>query len=202
MLYRFIRAFVLALTFLAGATLVVAHPGGVDKEGCHRESRSNTRHCHQETIGFDAAHPPRAGDEGVFYGPLVRITDGDSLFVKVQGVQMEFRLAEIDAPEYDQPYGEQARRELTDLIGDEPLVLVPFDTDSYGRTVAHAWVGDLQLNHEMVKRGAAWFLSAYTKDETLFYVEEEARDAKRGLWALPLDQRVEPWEWRRRVRAR
>jgi len=41
---------------------------------------------------FDPAQPPRAGDEGVFYGPLVRVKDGDSLVAKVQGVAMDFRL--------------------------------------------------------------------------------------------------------------
>lgn len=191
-----------ALALAVTANPVVAHPGGVDESGCHRDSKTNKRHCHPEPPAYDAAHPPRAGDEGVFYGPLVRVTDGDSLFAKVQGVVMEFRLAEIDAPEYDQPYGSEAKRELAELIDDRPLVIVPFDTDSYGRTVAHVWVGDLQLNRELVKRGDAWFLSDFTRDETLYYVEQAARDARRGLWALPLKERIEPWEWRKRKRGR
>ena len=32
--------------------------------------------------------------------------------------------------------------------------------------------------------------------------EQQARDAKRGLWVLPLKDRVEPWVWRERKRAR
>ena len=151
---------------------------------------------------FDPEHPPRAGDEGVFYGPLVRVKDGDSLVAKVQGVAMDFRLAEIDAPEHDQPYGEQAKRDLLTLAKGQQLVIVPFETDGYGRTVAYIWNGDTYLNAEMVKRGAAWFYSRYAPGETLFYVEREAREAKRGLWALPLKGRVEPWEWRKRKRPR
>jgi endonuclease YncB( thermonuclease family) len=151
---------------------------------------------------FDPEHSPRAGDEGAFYGPLVRVKDGDSLVAKVQGVNMEFRLAEIDAPEHDQPYGEQAKRELKSLAQGQQLVIVPVDTDSYGRTVAHVWNGDSYLNAEMVKRGAAWFYSRYAATETLYYVEEEARKAKRGLWALPPQDHVEPWEWRKRKRDR
>ncbi|MGH8175543.1 MAG: thermonuclease family protein [Steroidobacter sp.] len=189
------------LTLVLSAPLAIAHPGGVDKDGCHRNAKSNKRHCHPEPPVYDVAHPPRVGDEGVFYGPLDRVTDGDSLFVKVQGVVMEFRLAEIDAPEYDQPYGSEARRALIGLIQGRPLVIAPFDTDSYGRTVAHIWVGDLQLNRELVKRGAAWFLSDYTRDESLYHIEQEARTAKRGLWGLPLKDRMEPWEWRKRKRA-
>ena len=148
--------------------------------------------------GLAAAHPPRAGDEGVFFGPLVRVKDGDSLVVKVQGVAMDFRLAEIDAPELDQPYGRAAKQELAALVAGKQLVLVPLDTDRYGRTVAQVWNGDTHVNRELVKRGAAWFYSEFARSAALYEVEQEARGAKRGLWALPLQDRIEPWEWRQR----
>jgi endonuclease YncB( thermonuclease family) len=139
---------------------------------------------------------PRAGDEGVFYGPLVRVKDGDSLIVKVQGVEMDFRLADVDAPEIDQPYGQQAKRELASLAAGKQLVLKPIDTDRYGRTIAHVWNGNTYLNEQMVKRGAAWFYARFARGPTLYDVEQEARKAKLGLWALPLEKRVEPWVWR------
>ena len=149
-----------------------------------------------------AAIPPRAGDEGVFYGPLVRVKDGDSLVVKVQGVAMDFRLAEIDAPELDQPYGRAAKRELVTLASGRQLVVVPLDVDRYGRTVAQVWNGSTHLNAELVKRGAAWFYPEFARSEALYDVEQQARDAQRGLWALPLQDRIEPWEWRKRAARR
>lgn len=151
---------------------------------------------------FDTAHPPSAGDEGVFYGPLVRVKDGDSLVVKVQGVAMDFRLADVDAPELDQPYGPRAKQELMSLASGRQLVIVPVDTDRYGRTVAHVWNGSTYLNAEVVKRGAGWFYARFARSPTLYNIEQEARDAKRGLWVLPLKDRVEPWVWRERKRAR
>jgi endonuclease YncB( thermonuclease family) len=155
-------------------------------------------------LGLSAAAetPPRAGDEGAFYGPLVRVKDGDSLVAKVQGVAMEIRLAEIDAPEIGQPYGRAAKQELASLAAGRQLVIVPIDTDRYGRTVAHVWNGSTHLNAELVKRGAAWFYSEYARTEALYKIELEARDAKRGLWALPLQDRIEPWEWRKRAQHR
>jgi endonuclease YncB( thermonuclease family) len=150
----------------------------------------------------DPTHPPRAGDEGVFYGPLVRVKDGDSLVAKVQGVAMEIRLAEIDAPEIAQPYGRTAKQELASLASGQQLVIMPIDTDRYGRTVAHVWNGSTHLNAELVKRGAAWFYSEYASSDALYDVEQEARNAKRGLWALPLQDRLEPWEWRKRAQHR
>jgi endonuclease YncB( thermonuclease family) len=146
--------------------------------------------------------PARAGDEGVFYGPLIRVKDGDSLVAKVQGVAMDFRLADVDAPELDQPYGRQAKQELAALASGRQLVIMPIDTDRYGRTVAHVWNGNTYLNAEMVKRGAAWFYAEFARGKALYDVEQEARDNKRGLWSLPLKDRVEPWLWRERKRAR
>ncbi|HEX7114722.1 MAG TPA: thermonuclease family protein [Steroidobacter sp.] len=195
-------------TVLAGllcVTSAYSHPGRVDANGCHRQAGSG-KHCHSERSRanapkFDPDNPPRPGDEGVFYGPLVRVGDGDTLYVKVQGVVMEFRLAEVDAPELAQPYGEQAKRVLTELLaGADRIVLMPFDTDRYGRTVAHVWAGKTHVNAEMIRRGAAWFYAAYARGDALYHVEQEARDARRGLWALPLEQRLEPWVWRERKR--
>jgi endonuclease YncB( thermonuclease family) len=135
-----------------------------------------------------AEHPPRPGDEGVFYGPLLRVKDGDSLVAKVQGVAMDFRLAEIDAPELDQPYGEQAKRDLKSLAQGQQLVIVPIDTDGYGRTVAHIWNGNSYLNAEMVKRGAAWFYSKYCHRRTAWSRGSGASASAPGTEAIPASQ--------------
>jgi len=204
-----LRALVVALG-LTLAGLARAHPGSVGADGCHQDSAHGQRHCHPERSRagkraealpkFTAAHPPRAGDEGVFFGPVLRVTDGDTLRVKVQGVAMDFRLAQIDAPEKDQPHGERSRAELLRLVGGQKLVLVPIDTDRYGRTVADVWVGNRNVNRALVKSGDAWFYDEFSQDAALYELEQQARSAKRGLWALPPAQRIEPWRWRRERR--
>jgi endonuclease YncB( thermonuclease family) len=206
---RWPPAWLAATTMLLLATVAVtthAHPGSLDANSCHKQSDTGTRHCHPErrraaeARKFSVEHPPRPGDEGVFFGPLVSVTDGDTLRAKVQGVAMDFRLAHVDAPERSQPYGVEAREELLRLVRGHQLVLVPIDTDRYGRTVVELWVGNRQLNRELVRRGYAWFYDEFSKDATLFEIEREARLAKRGLWALPAAQRIEPWRWRREKR--
>ena len=149
---------------------------------------------------FDPSTPARAGDEGVLYGPLVRVIDGDTLIVKVQGAALHIRLVGVDAPESDQPLGDTARKELAGLIGGQQCVLVYEEGDKYGRLVAHLWIGDQYVNAEMVKRGMAWFDSASAPDDLLDLYQQEAREAKRGLWALPPEERVPPWEWRKEQR--
>lgn len=158
-------------------------------------TRESAPVCH------DAKRPPRAGDEGVFYGPLISVADGDSFRARIQGVAMEFRLYAIDAPERDQAYARQSREALQSLLGKHEIVMVFIDIDRYGRIIADVWANERHVNRELVARGAAHFYPEYARDNALYEVEQEARDARRGLWNLPLAQRVEPWVWRERKRA-
>lgn len=199
------RSFIVAIAalFLPIASLE-AHPGQVDPNGCHYEKAAKKRHCHPERATVDARakqEKPRAGDEGVFDGPLLWVSDGDTLRIRVRGEAMDVRLADVDAPERDQPYGWEAKLTLIDLVRGAHIVLVPRDVDQYGRVVGYVWVGDLDVNRELVKRGAAWFYAEYAQSDDLYQEEERARAAKIGLWALPAHDRIEPWEWRRRERA-
>lgn len=186
---------VLAVASLFGSGTTQAHPGGLDKEGCHVASQTGTRHCHK-VLPVDTSQPPRPGEDGVLYGPLVEVKDGDTLIVKIQGYAMTLRLAEIDAPEMDQPFGEAARKKLSTLIGRQTCVVVPVDADRYGRTIARLWIGNVYVNKELVRLGMAWFNSEYATDASIYDTENEARDDRRGLWSLPLEQRVSPWDWR------
>jgi|SRR5882672_9367268 len=183
-----------------------AHPGGVDKNGCHVEKATGKRHCHPERAEKPKpscnAPAPKAGDEGVLFGPVVSVTDGDTFKAKIQGVTMKFRLSDLDAPESNQPYGRNARATLVALLGKKDVVMQKVDDDPYGRVVVYAWVGDLNVNRAVMQQGAAWFYSEYAHTDCLYVIEQEARDAKRGLWQLPREQRIEPWNWRQNERSK
>jgi micrococcal nuclease len=192
------------MTFAIGSIFTVpahAHPGGKDKDGCHVNSRTGERHCHAKKREFDPNTPAHQDDEGVLHGSAARITDGDTLVVKIQGAEMKFRLSDIDAPELDQPFGQEARKALESIVGNRQCVMQVVDSDSYGRTVVNLWIGDLNVNAEMIRRGMAWFYAEFARNEALYLLENEARDMKRGLWGLPKSKRLEPWEWRIRRRA-
>ncbi len=130
-------------------------------------------------------------------GRVVAVSDGDTLTV-LDGARREVRvrLAEIDTPESGQPYGDRARQALSDLAFGKAVRVVVVDTDRYGRTVGRVHEGGVDVNAEMVRRGAAWVFRRYSRDPSLPRLEEEARAARRGLWALPEAQRTPPWEWR------
>lgn len=131
-------------------------------------------------------------------GKVIAIADGDTLTVLGgDNQQIKIRLAEIDTPESGQPYGSRARQALAALAFGKQARIVETDRDRYGRTVGRVYVGGMDVNAELVRQGAAWVYRQYAKDPALFALEDEARTAKRGLWALPEAQQIPPWEWRK-----
>jgi endonuclease YncB( thermonuclease family) len=130
-------------------------------------------------------------------GRVVGIADGDTLTLLYEGhQQVRIRLAEIDAPESRQPYGNRARQELSDLAFGKDVTVTVQDIDRYGRTVGRVYAGAVDVSAEMVRQGAAWVYRQYSHDPMLLRDEREARNARRGLWVLPEAERVPPWEWR------
>jgi endonuclease YncB( thermonuclease family) len=140
---------------------------------------------------------------GLLEGRVTRVSDGDTVRVRLDsGQKFKIRLAEIDAPESCQPYGTQSTRLLSKLVMNQKVMIVLVDADRYGRLVGRIYVDTTDVSAELVAEGAARFNSEYAHDETLYLLEVEARDAKRGLWALPLDERIEPWVFRKQKSCR
>lgn len=146
-------------------------------------------------LWFLAAGSPAMARE--IFGRVVGITDGDTLTLLTdQRQQVSIRLAEIDAPERRQPFGDRTQQMLADLAFERRARIVVTSTDRNGRLVGTVFVGSRNINAEMVRRGGAWVFRRYSVDPALLALEAEAREARRGLWALPEPQRVPPWEWR------
>ncbi len=132
-----------------------------------------------------------------FSGEVITIRDGDSVVVLTpQNRRIEVRLADIDAPERGQPYANRSRQLVSELVFRKTVQAIYMDTDSYGRIVARLYAGDVDVSAEMIRRGAAWVYRQYVRDESLFALEEAARNARRGIWGLS-ESAVPPWEWRR-----
>jgi micrococcal nuclease len=139
--------------------------------------------------------------ETEFSAKVIAVLDGDTVLVvhKTAGQRagglMKIRLAEIDAPEKEQAYGEAARSSLKEMVWHRQVRLHTQAVDKYGRTVAQLEVDGLKVNEEMVKRGMAWEYSHYHSDRRYIALQQEAQQAGHGLWAQ--HDPTPPWIWRK-----
>ncbi len=131
-----------------------------------------------------------------WWGHCVGVTDGVTVRVlNPQNESVKIRLESIDTPELKgQPYGQDAKTALSDLIFNRRIQVLETGTDRYGRVLAFLVVDYKHVNLAMVHGGHAWHYKQYSNDPTLAAAEVKARENKRGLWALP--DPVPPWEWR------
>jgi len=127
---------------------------------------------------------------------VVGISDGDTLRVRCPGrPQAVVRLAEVDAPEKDQPFGRRSKQYLASLCFRRQAEIRPSALDRYGRTVAHVTCSGSDASVAMVRAGLAWAYGAYLTDPQIRALEAAARRAHAGLWADA--KPVPPWEWRK-----
>lgn len=121
-----------------------------------------------------------------------RVGDGDSF--ELEGGD-RVRLLQIDAPELGEGecYAEEAAGLLRALLRPGEAVELEADpaldgTDRFGRLLRYAIADGVNVNVELVRQGAAtpYFRSGeegrYAED--LLAAVEEARDERRGMWAV------------------
>jgi endonuclease YncB( thermonuclease family) len=129
---------------------------------------------------------------------VTRVVDGDT--VKLSDGRT-IRLAGIDAPESNQPYGDKARDRLSLLVQDRPVTLHEVTRASWGRQQARIQWHDVDVNGWMVRWGAAWVDSRYPTDRTKTWQawQGKSKMERRGLWRS--SSPIAPWRWREGVRA-
>lgn len=130
-----------------------------------------------------------------FAAEVISIADGDTLTVLEDRRQVKIRLANIDAPEKAQAFGQRSRESLAELCFRKDASYETQTIDKYGRTVAVVKCAGVEANRAQVDRGMAWVYTKYNKDSALPALQDAARSEKRGLWRDP--EPVPPWEWRR-----
>jgi micrococcal nuclease len=128
---------------------------------------------------------------------VVGVADGDTISVMRAGYAVRVRLHGIDAPEKGQAFSNRAKQFMSDLVFGKEVTVHDRGLDRYGRTIGEVFLLDgRNVNHEIVRAGFAWWFRRYARDDRkLEKLEENAREARRGLWAdrYPMP----PWEWRR-----
>ena len=139
---------------------------------------------------------------------VMKVSDGDTVQGETpEGTKLKIRLYGIDAPEIahgkipGQPMGKESLIVLKNKILNKHVRVDLLDVDRHRRIVAMLWMGNRNINLEMVKEGYAEAYREYLKDpfrQSFVEAEKEARTANKGIWALAANER--PSAYRGRVR--
>ena len=161
--------------------------------------------CTEGGLGAGAVvDAPRDGADEREVGEVVRIVDGDTLYLRGDGDLLgpggadgtAVRLLQIDTPETVAPgspvecWGPEASAALADLVPPGTSVSVEADEeilDPFDRVLLYVYdAGGDMVNLAMVRAGHAEAVLYEPNDrhiERMRAAEAEARDAGRGLWS-------------------
>jgi endonuclease YncB( thermonuclease family) len=150
-------------------------------------------------------------------GKVVKIADGDTVtIIDGSGKKHRIRIAGIDAPEKNQPYGDVSTQALVALVSGKIVTIEYEKRDRYKRIVgkilvdpqgdvfclAIDWVKKIDAGLEQIKAGLAWHYKYYQMEQSevdrRLYSEAELEARIKHLEIWKDEEPMAPWVWRRR----
>ena len=134
----------------------------------------------------DPSFPPAPTFDGGESATVVRILDGDSLVVAVEGEQVEVRLLGLNAPEGSECHGDTAKEALEDLLasGTVNLVADDEDQDQFNRLLRYLYASSTDVNLELIRNGHANVVQGdHARSDEFAAATDSAADAELGMWS-------------------
>ena len=139
---------------------------------------------------------------------ITKTSDGDTVqAITPEGTKLKVRLYGIDAPEtakgkiQGEPFGNDARNYLASLVSQRSVRVEIHDIDRYRRMVAILWLGERNVNQEMITAGMAEAYVEYLKQPyraPFIQAEQEAKAQGKGIWSQG-NSYERPSQFRRRM---
>mgnify|MGYP000036803361 CR=1 FL=1 len=168
-------------------------------------SENNTFKVTTESTQNGARHKAQTQQNGVSAEEFeskeralcIRVIDGDTIVVLLNGREEKVRLIGIDTPEKGRHYFEEATKKIASFVLGKEVRLEKdvSERDKYGRLLRYVYVGSIFVNAELVRLGYAM---VYTYPPDVKYadyfvkLQHEAREAKRGLWGAEEKKDISP----------
>lgn len=203
---RFTSALALSVSLILGATTITACEDTIPAPGqgsvqtmAPGEAPANPITQLKPASDSKAAKPAQQKHTGTVIAPVVRVVDGDTIVVNMNGTNETVRLIGIDTPETKkpgtpvQPFGPEATEHMRALVAESGnTVRLTFDSsqgerDRYQRLLAYVAspagndFGEAQLRAGLAKEYT--FRTAYAKQSTYKAAETQAKNAHIGIWS-------------------
>lgn len=149
------------------------------------------------SAGAQASRPGPASGEVLLGAVVLRVVDGDSLWVRPQGgAPLRLRVSGVDAPEICQRHGRDARDALAMRLQGKKVRVTLQHKDTYDRWLARVDGPDGDVGAWLVGQGHAWSMRWQNNPGPYAVQEAAARKARRGLFKEA--QPETPRDFRRR----
>ena len=126
------------------------------------------------------ANPAVAAEE--IAGKVVEVRSGDTIVVDAGQGATVVRLSDIDAPQGGEYFAPGSRALLNAMVGGKDVRVVVAGVAKDGPTFGRVHAGELDVNLEMVKRGAAYVCWEFAVETDYRPWEQRAKSAGVGLW--------------------
>ena len=127
---------------------------------------------------------------------VTRTIDGDTFVMEIDGRKLTTRLLGVDTPETVHPkkevefFGKEASNFMKKTLTGKTITL-KFNTlqkskvDLYGRVLVYAYLDDVMINSELIKKGLGYAYTRFPFDysEEFLEYEKQAKENKIGMWA-------------------
>lgn len=117
---------------------------------------------------------------------VIGVLDGDTIdCLTAEYNKKRIRLANIDAPEKSQAFGQKAKQRLANYVFGKTIIVSESKTDRYGRSIAEIFDTADQsysINYKMVQDGLAWAYDRYVTDIAYIKAQQQAQSERKGLW--------------------
>lgn len=139
---------------------------------------------------------------------VTRVYDGDTILCVGNDTTLKVRLVGIAAPETSknkrdlgQPYSQQAKKYLTDLVLNKNVDVKGYGVDKYNRLLGAMFQDSKNINLEMIKESLAEVYRG--KPPKGFNIdlynaaEKGTKEASKGMWSLG-GKYISPKDWQKR----
>ena len=137
---------------------------------------------------------------GQFDAKVIKVIDGDTIWVKTDNKHVKIRLSYIDAPELRQTFGVRSKNYLTDLVLDKDIQIDTYRKDRYNRIIGEVYMHNdtesIFVNAKLLKSGQAWVYKRYRNNQYLMNLEDYAKTNVKGIWST--ENPLEPWIYRKK----
>ena len=151
-------------------------------------------------VAFFALLAPSAYSQGWVSYKVVSVVDAETVILESdRGNRSTVRIAGIDAPETDQPFGKESTERLRTLLEGQSVKAQLIKIEGDRRMVSKLLLNDAEVGLMQIESGFAWHKNdrgELPAADALKYAgaEAAAKTKKVGLWAADA---INPKDWRR-----